>query len=208
MISLNLVLSVLVTVFLLAINEVLKRKFSLPAYFTRKVAHIGGSIVAFFASGFLNQAEIVFIGIFLGIFFLLVRRTKILSSIYGVSRLTAGDILLPVGIVFSAIIFLPKNLSAFQYGILVLGVSDGLAGLIGETFSKKHIKVWGSQKTLLGFFVFFLSTLILTAIFLPGFGYEVLLISFLLTLVELGLGYGSDNLVLPALASYLITFFI
>lgn len=85
-----------------------------------------------------------------------------------------------------------------------MGISDGLAGLIGEGLGKHKIKILGGGKTVEGSCVFFLTSLTLTTLFASGLGHKALLAAFILTAVEFFLEYGLDNLALPVLAGYLL----
>jgi phytol kinase len=89
-----------------------------------------------------------------------------------------------------------------------MGISDGLAGLIGEGFGKHHLKLFSKRKSIEGVFTFLLTSLILTFIFFPHFDYRILGIAIILTVTEFFLEFGLDNLVLPILGAYLINFLL
>lgn len=184
--------------------EVAKRGYGLPVNLTRRIAHIGGAFVALAFPFFLSQKESIFIGIiFAGVLFV-GRRVALFSSIHNVQRSTLGEVYLPLGIALCAAVFLPGEVRAFQYGVLIMGVSDSFAGLGGERFGKHHIRILGNKKSFEGSAIFFVTSLILTLFFESHFGYSSILIPLILTLSELCLVYGLDNLVLPVLGAYLI----
>ena len=189
-------------------TEVLKRKFSLPTAITRRLAHVGTAIVAGSSPLFVTQKEIVFVSMIFATVLLAGRRYDIFSAIHSVERNTFGEVFLPLGVALSALLFLPHNLGAFQFGIFVMGISDALAGLVGEKFGRHHIKFLSNKKSLEGSLVFFLSSLILTFLFIPALGYELLFVPLILTITEFCLVYGLDNLILPVAGALLFQNFL
>ena len=117
-----------------------------------------------------------------------------------------GEVFLPLGEAFSAVIFLPQAISAFQYGVLVMGFSDAFAGFVGERYGRHRINIFNNRKSLEGSLVFLLTTVLLTFLLSPSLGPHLILIPLALTLTELILGYGMDNLAIPILAALLFTF--
>ena len=105
-----------------------------------------------------------------------------------------------------ALVFLPHDVVAFQFGVLVMGISDPLAGWVGERFGAHPVRVFGHRKSLEGSLAFFLSSLALAFLFVPALGYEMFLIAAFLTLVECCLVYGLDNLFLPLAGAFFINF--
>lgn len=207
-ISLNIILFIAISFLLIAGNEVMKRKFSLPVYITRKFAHFGGALIAFLSPLFLSQKEVIVVSVIFALVLFSTRTTTLFSSIHAVKRNTLGEVFLPIGVALCAIFFLPQDIKAFQFGVLVMGICDGLAGLIGETFGKHYFKLFNRRKSIEGTLTFFLSSLILTFVFFSHFDYRVLGIALILTVVEFFLEFGLDNLVLPLLGAYLIAFLL
>lgn len=208
MISLNFIFFILASSCLIVSNEFIKRKFSLPVYITRKMAHFGGALIAFFTPLFLSQKEVISISVIFAVVLFLTRRTSLSSSIQVVKRNTLGEVFLPMGVALCALFFLPQDIKSFQFGILIMGISDGLAGLIGEGFGKHYFKLFNSRKSIEGTCIFFLTSLILTFLFTSWFDYRILIIPLILTIVEFFLEYGLDNLALPIVGAYLIHFLI
>ena len=171
---------------------------------TRRVTHIGAALIAAISPLFLNQLTIVIACVlFAGVIFV-GRKTTFFSSIHDVERKSLGDVFLPLGEALSAIVFLPHSIAAFQFGVLVMGISDALAGLIGEKYGKHKIRFFGSIKSVEGSAVFFICTMILILLFAPVFTYQLILIVAILTAVEFFALYGLDNLILPILGAFLI----
>ena len=199
----KLVLLVLISCTLIGSIELLKRKFFLPTSITRRIIHIGTASVVGVAPLFVNQSEIDLVSIIFAVGLLYARRHQIFSAIHSVERTTFGEVCLPLGVALAALFFLPDNLMAFQFGIFVMGISDPLAGIIGERFGKHHFVFFNNKKSLEGSLAFFASTIILALFFLP-LGYNIILIAAALTLIEFLMVYGLDNLTLPIVGALLI----
>ncbi len=190
------------TIFIVG-TEVLKRKFALPTAYTRRFIHIGTAAVAGFAPLFVTRDQLIIVCIFFIVLLLLGRSYTLFSAIHGVDRKSFGDIYLPLGVILSALIFLPQYIHIFQFGIFIMGISDAVAGFVGEKFDKHNIEVYGNKKSIEGSVAFFVCSLILTLVFFPFVGYQILVIPIVLTMTEFGLVHGFDNLILPIIASFL-----
>lgn len=204
----NLIIFLFLSLGLILGVEIIKRHFLLSTNITRRITHVGAALIAATSPFFLGKNIIVlFCLLFAGILFF-GRRSSFFSSIHNVKRNTLGEVFLPLGEALPAIVFLPQGIREFQFGVLVMGISDALAGFIGERFGNHHVTILGNRKSIEGSFAFFISTLFLTFIFLPVFGYQLILVPLLLTLVELVLGYGLDNLALPIVAALLLKYIV
>lgn len=139
-----------------------KRKLS--ADITRKIVHIGGGIVAALLPVFLDLKTVIVIG---GGFFLILlwsKKKNFLNSIHKINEESIGALLYAPSLTLTAVVFWPINQLAFQGAALVLGLSDGIAGIIGRRYGKRKYSINGT-KTIEGSVVFFLITaLILSAI--------------------------------------------
>lgn len=175
----------------------------------RKIIHIISAIIIFFFPYFLNLEQIIFISLLFALIFSLASVYNILPIINRVKRTSFGDIFYPLGIMISAIIFLPENIMFFQFGVLVLGFSDALANIVGDFFGTHRFKSRLGTKSLEGSLAFFISTLLLIIIFQGPFFVSnfliYLLIAIILTLIEFFFFLGLDNLFLPVLASYFLS---
>src|SRR3989338_9054459 len=187
----KLALLILTSSAFIVVTEILKRKFSLPTSLTRRVVHIGTAAVAGIAPIFVTKEEIIFVSIIFAIVILL-------------GRPSFGEIYLPLGVIVTALIFLPHDLRAFQFGVFIMGISDALAGMVGERFGKHHVQFFGNKKSLEGSLVFFASSSVLTFLFFPIVGYQLVLIPLVLTFAEFSFVYGLDNLILPILGALLV----
>lgn len=187
--------------------EVAKRRFAIKPDISRKIAHVGAALIAYAAAFFLSKLEIVSISlIFAGLLFF-TRRTSIFSSIHSVERRTLGEVFLPIGIAICALFFLPAKIAAFQFGVLVMGISDTLAALVGGKIGNHSFRIVNGRKSIEGSFAFFFSSLIL-ALFVSRLDYQSALIALILTGAEFVLVFGLDNLIVPILGAYLIQFLL
>lgn len=204
----NLVIFLFVSISFLLLVEFAKRKFLVSSNITRRTSHIGATIIAAVSPLFIDKNIIVFTCLGFAGVMLLSRKFNFFSSIHTTSRRTLGEVFLPLGEAFSAAIFLPQSIGAFQYGVLVLGISDALAGIIGEKYGTHHIKIFNNKKSLEGSLTFLVTTIVITFIFAPTIGFHLILIPLVLTVTELLLGRGTDNLAIPILGSFLYLTYI
>ena len=141
----QLIFLILTSCALIASVEVFKRRFSIPTFYTRRVIHMGTAVVAGIAPWFVTKDELVIVSIIFAVFLLAVHFSSLLSAIHDVERKTFGDVYLPLSVALSAQLFLPDHLTAFQFGIFVMGISDPLAGIIGERFGKHHFVFFNNK---------------------------------------------------------------
>jgi phytol kinase len=172
---------------------------------TRKIAHILASLITFSTPYYLTKGEIVSMGILFSILMIITKSFGLIPSIHTVERKTLGEIYFPIGIALSAFIFLPDHILAFQCGMLVLGISDAMASLVGIPYGKHIYKIFGNKKSLEGSLSFFISTCIILGIFLGRFDGVVVINAGVLTVLEFFLVFGLDNLLLPLVTAYILT---
>jgi len=199
-------------VFLLA--DLLYKK-GVSKYITRKIVHIGGGLVSLLLPIFFNVLTAVFIGLFFFLFFIIYKRKKILETVYLKSKGDYGVALFPLGLTLSFVLFVPINIIIFQGSVLILALSDGFAGLLGNKLGNKKYQVTG-EKTWLGSLFFFVITLIVLlclVYFVKGYlSYNIILLSIvaslILTFVEGVLGKGFDNLFLPPISGLVLYYLL
>jgi len=165
----------------------------------RKAIHALSAVIICFFPYFFTIKQIVFIS--------LLSRYFNFLPIIKVKRIGLGEVFYPLGVLISALAFLPQGeVLAFQFGILVLGISDAMANVLGDLYGVHRIDFYWSKKSLEGSFFFFLSTFLILLNF-ANFDISNIFIYFILSLVltflEFLLFFGLDNLVLPLLSSYL-----
>lgn len=172
------------------------KKFSL----TRKFAHIGAGVVVAGMPMFISQSATVAVGLIFTAVLLLSRRYRWLKSVHHPKDLfNFGPELFALSMALSAWLFWEIDVLIFQGTALILGLSDGLAGLVGTTWGQRQYRLTG-LKTWEGSVVFFLTTFVvfmvifyispLDAYLIP----QALVGSLLLTLVEGAFSRGWDNL--------------
>jgi phytol kinase len=183
------------------------KKFRSDTDLTRKFTHIILGIIVFFSPYFLTKSYIITLGCSVAIIVLILKTLKLIPNIYAVSRQTMGEVYFPLGIAISAYFFLPNEVLAFQFGVLVLGFADAAASIVGIWFGKQAFYIFKNKKTFEGSLAFFVTTLCVYLGFGNAFGPAALIIALVLTVAEAGLVFGLDNLVLAVLASYLLILF-
>jgi phytol kinase len=194
---------------LLAGVELWQRRARLSAEVPRKVVHIGSAVLAAGLAFILDPAEIVVLGLGFALFMLISRRFGLLPSVHGVARSTRGEIFFPLGV--AALALVAHDRAQFVYGVLVLGLADGLAGVIGERYGRRRLSLAGSEKSVEGSATFFVVAAVIgTAALLaagspPATALAVaVLAAGVLTGVELSLRGGLDNLCVPVAAALLL----
>ena len=109
------------------------------------------------------------------------------------------------GVVLTAFFF--PQLGPYLFGILIMVLADGLAGVVGSEFSQRKYTVLGQTKSFLGSATFFVVSLIIGLVLMIIFDIPasslipLVAIVSLLTLEEAVLHYGLDNLLIPVSAA-------
>jgi phytol kinase len=199
----NIAFFIILSSILLILVEVLKRKSFISNDLSRRLAHIGAGVINIVAPLFVSHVAIIIVNVLFAGLLLVGRNTDYFSSIQTTNRKTYGDVYFPLGIIAAAVVLLPDNVTAFQYGVAIMGISDALAGFVGERWGRKAVSIFNNPKTLLGALVFYVSSLVITFILVPQFLPVVFILPLILTIVEFFLVFGLDNLMLPIVAGLL-----
>ena len=185
--------------------ELLARRVELAPELLRKLVHMSAAVFTAFLPLFISFAEIAVLGLIFAAVMALSARLHVFDAIHGVSRTTYGEVFFPLGITLLALVC--QSDLAFAYGVLVLGLGDGLAALVGGRLAFPLLQ---TSKTLWGSGTFLVVCFALGLVLLVGAGvppvYALVAaaaMAVVLTPVELSLTHGLDNLVLPALAGLL-----
>lgn len=130
-----------------------------------------------------------------------------LNKVYRVGRLSYGEFFFPLSVIIVA--FLANSEWEFAAALLVLGVADAIAALVGTRYGAMNsYKVFGQKKSLAGSAAFWLVSVIIVGWFVLFSGADLhtaawlslLWLPLVLTVAEnLGV-YGSDNLIIPVIA--------
>ncbi len=185
------------------ILEVIKRKKILSTNSTRRIIHLGAAMIAFTFPLFLSLSQILIVSFVLLLIMIFSKYTSLLSHIHTVERKTWGEIFYPLGIMIAALSFLPSNPGSFGIVILILGISDLLANIIGTHCGSKYFNIFNGKKTIEGTVAFLVSTFIILLIFKISIPLAIL-ISLAASAVEFLSPYGSDNLTIPVVVSALL----
>lgn len=177
----------------------------------RKYIHILSAIWIALWPLFLSFNNIFVLSVILLVGIVLTRVLGVSKSIRAIERLTNGDILYPVGIALVSV--LAQSPWVFGAALLHIGLADGLAGLLGYHYNFGRYKVFGQRKTVLGSFIFMLtSAAILTGLYnygVSGFHIDSLLTVLLtvppLTVIAENLSpKGWDNVSVPLITVLLL----
>lgn len=185
--------------------DLLQRFVIKGTQWSRKATHVLSGVPSCLLPVYLVRNEIILLALVFTVV-LGISKYKRILSLHEVERKTLGEIFYPLSIAVIALISLPGNIPAFQVSVLILALSDGFAGIIGERWPVRVFQIRNDKKSLGGTLVFFiLSCLIL---FVVHGGASVLIVPILcmavaLTLTEFVLIYGFDNLILPVMTSLL-----
>jgi uncharacterized protein (TIGR00297 family) len=103
---------------------------------------------------------------------------------------------------FSALLFIPVfSLFEIVYAVLILAISDALAGIFGEYFGRKKIIFLFENKSWVGFSAFYISAFALSLFYLNNYSFHGFLlctvIALLPAITELFSHRGSDNFTVP-----------
>jgi phytol kinase len=212
----NLFIVLSLFVFIFSISELLY-KTGVPVYITRKFVHIFSGVIASLLPIFLNLETTIIIGCVFSLIMLWSKYKNFFDSIHKLDEETVGALLYAPSLTLVAIIFWPINALIFQSAALILGLSDGMAGLIGEMYGKRKYSIFGNNiKTIEGSFSFFLVTFLILLFILIFhnnlfFSNKIILIfisSLILTMSEALFGKGWDNLFVPLIAGIIISFLL
>jgi phytol kinase len=194
--------------------ELLAKKMHPPSEVTRKLSHILAGVGAALLPFVLSFNQIALLGaIFVPAVYLSMRGNWF-KSVHKVRRSTYGEVYFPLAIAVCALLFPDRLL--FTYGVLVIGVSDALASLLGQRYGRKKFKAPAGQKSIVGSTAFFISSAIigatLTLIFVDTSIAQAvvwsIVLAAILTIIEARANKGLDNLYVPVAASGLMGFLL
>lgn len=223
-------LLVLIVASFLVPGELLVKKFSVNALVVRKVVHLGMGVVMFFIPSWFvgNFYPLVVSLLFAGVG-LLSLKTMALQSLHGEpvpnddGRLIAsyGPILFPLVFALQLLFLWGDHVWIIQTSMLVLGIGDSLAALVGTASGGRHMEqMTNSRKTVEGSVAMFVASLLILAVSLFLFRDSftgglvgkplwmlmtlALLLALLATAVEALFSWGLDNLFIPASIAYVL----
>jgi uncharacterized protein (TIGR00297 family) len=221
----------LVMLFVL-LAELLTRKFGVSSLVVRKIIHLSMGVVIFFIPTYFHSN---FYPALTALVFLLLNALNLRFSWFrsllagkGSSDLqpsatveSYGSLLFPLVFLFLVLSLWDSHKWILQISMLVMGVGDSLAALVGSSVGKKHIEhLTKNPKTVEGSLTMFFSSLLLLGtslmVFSPVFsgglaGKPVLmllllavLLALVATAVEALLSYGLDNFFIPVSIAFVL----
>jgi phytol kinase len=136
---------------------------------------------------------------------------KYLNRMYSVGRLSFGEFFYPISVVI--LVFIAESKWEFAAAILILGIADAIAAVVGKRFGAGNsYLVFGQKKSVAGSIAFLLVTLViiwgyvgLHSAALGDVSIGLILLTTILVTAAENLGvYGSDNLLIPLVAVLLL----
>ncbi len=201
--------SIISLIFLLffLIAEICYKK-GLNVEITRKFVHFAGAFVTiFFPFIFKTHWTVLILAILFCGVMLITKKIGALPSVHAVERKSDGAIYHPIAIYICFLYSQFLNQPWFYIiSILILGVSDAFAALVGKNYGmNEYIVEVGSKKTIEGSFTFFLTSFLITHLILlltTTIGkvesvLVALLIAIIITIFESVSLKGADNLFIP-----------
>lgn len=185
-------------------------RYGVSADVSRKIVHIGAGCVTALLPLYFPLWMVVLFGVGMSVIMFVTKRNKLLQSIHGITREDVGALLFAPSLILIALATWHIDPIIFQVSALVLGISDGLAGLIGQRYGKPS-EWWFVGKSILGSSVVFFSTaLIILIVFQEGAievqGITIALIGGCVIMLAEALGRkGWDNATVPFSTAVLCT---
>ncbi len=159
------ILSALLGFSLIVLSHYLRKYRRISRETARKLVHIAHAFVvsgwpAFFGYTFVILGELLFV-----LVVLIAQEYRIFHDLKQVDRKTWGEFFLPLGVIWLALITPP--IWVFVSCLLLLGLSDGIAAIVGQRVKSKRYKVFGQKKSVGGTVAFVMSAcLIMTCVVL------------------------------------------
>ena len=136
---------------LLCIADLTRRCGDNDGELSRKIVHIGTAATIPMAWAFgLSKSLIVSCGIVITTLTLINRRWGLLTSIEDIGRRSFGTSAYGLSITVLVALLWPERTDAVTAGILVMGIGDGCAGLIGRRLNSPRWTLFGQTKSLAG----------------------------------------------------------
>ena len=175
--------------------ERLVRTRNVPTEITRRVAHVLACLFALLVHAVLPFWLFIVCSVVFAALMWLSRHFHVFTSIHKVRRRSLGDVYLPLGIGVAALLG-GSDAAVFVAAVLILGLADVAAGLVGD-YLRSSRKTWWGSGAFLGVSVFVLA--------LCGFGLvPVIVVALLATATERYSPLGTDNISIPLVAAALL----
>lgn len=178
--------------------SILMTKWHIPVPWVRKISHLGAMLVIILGAYFFGYHLMIIVGIVFAVLLLLiklVRPPKALST--KEAKESYGEIFYFIGVALTAT--LAHSLSHFVIPIAILGLADTAAYVAGKSLHSPKLIF---SKSMAGSTAFAVVAFVLFLFVLPWWGAGIGAI--LTAGVELVGAYGSDNIIIPVVASLIL----
>ena len=173
---------------------------------TRRIAHAVGAASVAILPLFLQLSELVVLAVFFTAVLAWTRVRNTLGSVHAIDRVSAGALVFPAGLLLAVLVGW-HHPGAIAYAALLLALADPIAAVAGSRLGGVGWAVVGGRKTLAGSLAFALVAVAIGVLMGIGAGdfrlVAALAAAVVLTVIEGSIGYGLDNLPVPAVASLL-----
>jgi phytol kinase len=197
-------LSAVLGLSLVALADYLQKRKHIKNETARKMVHFAHAFVVagwpvFFGYWFVIIGEILFLGVVLA-----AQEYKIFHGLRKVPRKTWGEFFLPLGLIWLALLAPPYWV--FISAVMLLGLADGMAAIVGTRIKSKQYKFIGIKKSVAGTLAFFMVAVLVMSVILRFSNVSisanerlltVIVLPLILTIIENISPYGSDNLTIP-----------
>ena len=173
---------------------------------TRRIAHIVGAVSVAFLPLFLQLPELIVLAVLFTAVLVLTRGRNMLCSVHAIDRASAGALVFPAGLLLAVLVGW-HHPGAIAYAALVLGLADPAAAVAGTRIKGVGWAVVGGHKTISGTVAFYLVAVVVGVLVGVATGgphlFAAVAAAAVLATIEGSIGYGLDNLPVPAVASAL-----
>lgn len=135
-----------------------------------------------------------------------------MQRMYSVGRISFGEFFYPISAII--LVFIADSKWEFAAAILILGIADSAAALVGKRYGKNNsYSVFGQKKSIAGSLAFLVASFVIiwgfvmlhNSIELGSVSLLLILLTAGLVTISENLGvYGSDNLLIPVVAVLLL----
>lgn len=198
----SMIVAVVVLGYIVFSGEILWRKKIIAGEVARKFIHILGGLWIAVWPFFLDFTEVQTLASVMILVLAISKFLKLFGSIHSVKRSTYGELLFPFGILLTSLI--THDQWVFFVAVAHLAVADGLAAIVGKKWGRKvAFHIGHEKKTVLGSFVFLLSSLAITSIYVILSGdYDhymslIVIMPIVLSVIENLTIKGLDNIFIP-----------
>lgn len=203
------VLAVLFIVFaLLLINEAWARQANVHSELSRKFIHLTvGSFVAFWP-WLLNWRQIEVLSLAFLIAVIISKYANIFQAIHSVQRPTLGEVFFAIAV--GGVAMVTHDRWIYAAALLQMSLADGLAAVIGFTYGRRtDYHIFGQLKSLVGSLTFLIVSCAILILY-SHYGHQLAVLPLLgmaagATVIENIGVFGTDNLLVPLFAAWLLT---